>query len=214
MYFVSYTSNGQSKIQVCDTTIAVRVVCRDADYNQEVENGNIMNLEVYRDNDKIQTITYKYENVGAFTLKHFDLLDLNFDGYTDILICAGHTANRNQPFYEGYLWCEATHKFLREPQINEKMPNLLVDTEKKQVYSYYIVNSDEISYSIYRYQQQYYILIGELKKMNALGKYPKYREIQYKNGIAKDMGYIKYDKLSNEWKNMFSFIANSPLNPL
>lgn len=207
IYFASCICNGQNKMYVCDTISTVRIVCRDADYNKVVENGNVMNIEVFVGNDKIQEITYKYENTGAFTLKHFDLLDLNFDGYTDILISAGHTANRHQPFFDGYLWSETEHKFILEPQIKESMPNLLVDVDKKQIYSYYIV-SNKIMYSIYKYQQHQYKLIGELNKLNAFDEHSKYEEMHYKNDKVKKIRCKKYKNLSSKWKGVLKFIDN------
>ena len=107
-----------------------KVTCADSDYDKPIKD-KIMHIKVSKEGKVIQNLEFLYgENPqGLFGLgerfepsemglskKHFELVDLNFDGYDDILILAGYTMNGAQPVYDAYIWNKREERYDFNPQ--------------------------------------------------------------------------------------------------
>ena len=62
----------------------VTIICPDADFGMPIQNS-VINIEIYKNNQLIQTLKYNYEDTFML-IKHFEIIDLNFDGFDDILM--------------------------------------------------------------------------------------------------------------------------------
>ena len=93
----------------------MKIICPDNDFEKPVSNP-IFHIEIYEHDVFLQTIEYSYQDTFMLE-KHFDLLDVNFDGHDDIVILAGLTANGGQKYYDAYIWNLRQNKFILHDEI-------------------------------------------------------------------------------------------------
>lgn len=126
----------------------MKITCPDSDFEKPVSNP-IFHIEIYEHEALLQTIEYSYQDTFMLE-KHFDLLDVNFDGNDDIVILAGLTANRGQKYYDAYIWNPRQNKFISHDEIRNVI-NMKIDKERKLIYSSYMMNGGRTEYYAYSF---------------------------------------------------------------
>lgn len=205
-----------------------KITCLDSDYDKPIKDKT-MHIEVSYDwgeGKRIHHLEYVYgENPhGMFGLaerfepadlgiekKHFDLVDLNFDGFDDILIFAGYTMNGSQPYYDAYLWNQRTDRFeLNPPYWNEICRTYVKCNEiDRLLYSSYNTTRGLIIYYIYEYDEarEKYITSEKLYynyKLDLYSENEKYSD-WYTEWDFNDTDIVPYEKLPKYWKRAINF---------
>lgn len=195
--FFQVNLHSQGKVQ----GQGLRVVCSDEDLERPVQEP-LLNIEIYKGQKLVQAIQYAYKDTFML-VKHFDVIDINFDGCDDIVILAGLTANRGQPYYDAYLWSPKENQFTYTNEITESMPNLCIDTEKKLLYSFYLMNDDRREYRVFKFEDGHYREIGLLQEFNGIFDHPVYL---YENeSFEENCNFKTVQDLPDEWKRVVSF---------
>lgn len=184
------------------------VTCSDSDFNNEIKDKT-MHLEVWRDRKWIQSLEYKYTEDFAELFgikKKFKMVDLNFDGYADILILAGCTAGGAQPYYEAFFWNAEKGQFDFAPPFWQTVTNtnLKCDSENRLLYSSWLHTSGVMTYYIYEFAD------GKYKEKAALFHNIETGLYSYEfnwNPQKEDGGinWFSYEDLSEEWKRVLEF---------
>lgn len=178
----------------------VKIECSDQDLDKAIIEP-VLNIEVFQSNKLIQTINYTY-NDTFMLIKHFDFTDINFDGYNDIVILAGLTANRGQLYYEVYLWYPKKNQFIHTSEISDSMPNLYIDAEKKLLYSFYMMNDGRNEYHIFKFEDDHFIEKDCLQEFVYIFDYPVYL---YENeNFGKNCNFKTVQDLSDVWKRVIA----------
>ena len=81
-------------------------------------------------NKKIQKIALNRSEEVTTTDKNIYALDVNFDGYLDLLIPDMHPARAI--FFSAYIYDSAQQKFVEAPSF-KNIPNFALDTQNKQI---------------------------------------------------------------------------------
>lgn len=126
----------------------MKIICPDSDFEKPVSEP-VFHIEIYEHDVLLQAIEYSYQDTFMLE-KHFDLLDVNFDGNDDIVILAGLTANRGQKYYDAYIWNPRQNKFILHDEIRNVI-NMKIDKEKKLIYSSYMLNGGRTEYYVYSF---------------------------------------------------------------
>lgn len=205
LFFFSIISFGHAYLFPVDSpnNRNIRIVCSDDDYEKPITEP-ILHIKIYKHNEVIQTINYVYQD-PFMLIKHFDLIDINFDGFTDILIKAGLTPNRGQPYYDAYLWSPTKKQFVYTNEIADSMPNLRVDAKKHLLYSYYMMNDGRKEYHVFKFDNGHYAETGCLQEFNGIFDYPVYL---YSNEVFdNNCKFKKLKDLSGEWKRVVAVLG-------
>lgn len=201
-----------------------KVTCPDSDYDKPIKD-KIMHIEVSREGKIIQKLEYAYgenphglfglserfEPVGSGLEKHFELVDLNFDGYDDILILAGLTMNGAQPFYDAYFWNEGEGQFELNPPCWEEPRRTYIkcDEINRLLYASWNTTRGLIYYYIYEYDEanQKYILTGRLFYNYPNDLYSENEKYEHwsEKWDFKDPTVIEFEELSERWKSAVEF---------
>lgn len=98
----------------------------------EFEKLTAKNLKIYDDTTKelLQTIPLNRSEEVTTTDKNIYALDVNFDGYIDLLIPDMHPARAI--FFNAYIYDSAQQKFVEAPSF-KNLPNIALDAENKQI---------------------------------------------------------------------------------
>ncbi|WP_191013761.1 XAC2610-related protein [Treponema zioleckii] len=199
-----------------------KVTCQDSDYDKPIKD-KIMHLEVRKDGKLIQNLEYVYgENPhGLFGIgerfepksigiskKHFELVDLNFDGYDDILIFAGCTENEHQ-YYDAYLWNKRDERYDFNPSCWEGICPADVKCNEIDRVLYTRGLTGNFSHYIYEYDEENekYIKTGSLYYNSVLHLYSeneKYSDA-FTDWDLKDPAVIPFEKLPERWKRALIF---------
>ncbi len=197
IFFFQVSLYSQEKLQNQE----LRVLCSDGDFGGTIHEP-ILNIEIYKGHELVQTIQYTYEDTFMLA-KHFDLTDINFDGHDDIVILAGLTANRGQPYYAAYLWSPNENQFIHTNEITQSMPNLCIDREKKLLYSFYLMNDGRREYHVFKFEGGHYTEIGYLQEFTGIFDHPIYL---YENeSFEENCNFKTAHDLPDEWKRVVSF---------
>ena len=100
---------------------------------EELEaSGKCLKLRVKNGGEVVQTIEYQYpreslEN-AVFVESRYELSDVNFDGYDDLLIYLGSYGNQGVVYKDCFLWNAAASLFERCGAF-KNIPNPVVDTQ-------------------------------------------------------------------------------------
>lgn len=79
---------------------------------------------------EVQTISLKPSDQVTTTDKNIYSLDVNFDGYYDLLVPDMHPARAI--FFNAYIYDSAQQKFVEAPSFKD-LPNIALDTDNKQI---------------------------------------------------------------------------------
>ncbi len=85
--------------------------------------------------------------------------DINFDGIPDLMICLGPTNAFGGFTYDGYVWDNQLHKFIKIENFNEIMDPAYVPSENKIIGTFRIDNNYWTS--VYQWQNGKLVLIDE-----------------------------------------------------
>lgn len=197
---------------LCSTASAqgVSVTCPDRDYDSIITN-RIMHLEVREGEKLVQKIEYSFgdEFTEVFDhKKHFDMVDLNFDGHDDILILAEFTNGGSQPYYDAFFWNEAEKKFILNPPFWDEIQRTYIkcDTENCLLYALYNTTHGMFIYYIYKFS------LGEYKEKGVL--FEDYTTEEYSESYDWDMTFdenkaeqkwVSFEDLPLHWKRAISF---------
>lgn len=98
----------------------------------EFEELTAKNLKIYDDTTKelLQTIPLNRSEEVTTTDKNIYALDVNFDGYIDLLIPDMHPARAI--FFNAYIYDSAQQKFIEAPSFKE-LPNPALDTKNRRI---------------------------------------------------------------------------------
>lgn len=169
----------------------VTIICPDADFGMPIQNS-VINIEIYKNNQLIQTLKYNYEDTFML-IKHFEIIDLNFDGFDDILISAGLTPNRGQQYYVAYLWNERQNEFIFLSGAQDII-NMKIDKENKLIYSSYMLNDDRVEYYVYSFCDDKLILKDFIVQQE------KKNKLYYTISSSKQLQ--EYNEINLFWKNI------------
>lgn len=100
-------------------------------------------------NKKIQKIALNRSEEVTTTDKNIYALDVNFDGYLDLLIPDMHPARAI--FFNAYIYDSAQQKFVEAPSF-KNIPNFALDTQNKQIL-YYSGGDSMFKYGIACYEK-------------------------------------------------------------
>ena len=94
-------------------------------------------LNVIKNNEIIQKINYEYptesfENT-VFVEKKFEIIDVNFDGFKDILIYLGSYGNQGVIYKDCFIWNDKKHLFENYNPF-KNIPNPQIDENEKCIY--------------------------------------------------------------------------------
>lgn len=187
-----------------------KVTCADSDSDKPIKD-KIMHIKVSKDGNLIQNLEYVYEADNQPEKKHFELVDLNFDGFDDILILGGYTMKGVQPYYDAYLWNSHEERYDFNPPCWEDVCTLYVkcDEINRLLYSSENTTHGLIYYFIYEYDEskQKYILAGTLYYNYTTDFYSeneKYAEWG-EDWDFRDPTVVEFEELPEHWKRAISF---------
>lgn len=171
---------------------AVKIVCPDSDFEKPISEP-IFHLKIYDQDALVQTIEYSYQDTFMLE-KHFDLVDVNFDGHDDIVILAGLTANRGQKYYDAFIWNPRQNKFMLHDGI-KNIINMKIDKEKKLIYSSYMLNGGRVEYYVYSFADD------ELVEIDCMIQQEDDGRKHYSQSVFSDDS-LEYEELSSFWKSV------------
>lgn len=100
-------------------------------------NGSLLKLNIIKDKKVIQKIEYHYpeEYFGnsIYVEKPFEITDVNFDGFDDILIYLGSYGNQGVVYKDCFLWDVKKQKF-ENCSLFKDIPNPQIDESEKYIY--------------------------------------------------------------------------------
>lgn len=205
-----------------------KVICRDSDYDKAFED-KIMHIEVSHDwgeGKRIQSLEYVYGRNpdGAFGFresyepaymgikrKHFELVDLNFDGYDDILILAGYTMNGAQPAFDAYFWNERKERYDFNPDFWKDIGPTYIkcDEINRLLYSSWNTTHGLIYYDIYEWNEskEKYKQTGQLYynyTMDLYSENQKYSD-RHEEWDENDPTVLEFEELPARWKRALKY---------
>ena len=171
-----------------------------------------MHLEVKKDGELSEVLNYEIKTENGFTAvnkKCFELVDLNFDGYDDIVILAGYTMRGAQPYYDVYFWnIEKGCYELNPPFWKDFSPTYLaLDSEKRLIYSMENTTHGILIYQIHEFNGSSYELKGTLYFNYTNDEYSyDYGETSVdEDGQRPETGtWLEKEQLSDGWKRAIS----------
>lgn len=170
----------------------MKIICPDSDFEKLVSEP-IFHIEIYEHEALVQTIEYSYQDTFMLE-KHFDLLDVNFDGNDDIVILAGLTANRGQKYYDAYIWNPRQNKFILYDEIRNVI-NMKIDEEQKLIYSSYMLNGGRTEYYVYSFVDDKLVEIDCMIQQENDGN-RRYSRFDFSDAS------LEYEELPSFWKNV------------
>lgn len=172
----------------------MKIICPDSDFGKPISEP-IFHIEIYEHDVLVQAIEYSYQDTFMLE-KHFDLLDVNFDGHDDIVILAGLTANRGQKYYDAYIWNPRQNKFILHDGIRNVI-NMKIDGAQKLIYSSYMLNGGRTEYYVYSF-------VGDkLVEIDCMMQQEKNGNKRYSKSVFSDVS-LEYDALPSFWKNVIN----------
>ncbi len=90
-------------------------------------NGSLLKLNIIKDKKVIQKIEYHYPE------EPFEITDVNFDGFDDILIYLGSYGNQGVVYKDCFLWDVKKQKF-ENCSLFKDIPNPQIDESEKYIY--------------------------------------------------------------------------------
>lgn len=189
----------------------ITVNCPDSDFGKKVQDRT-MHLEVKKDGELSEVLNYEIKTENGFTAvnkKYFEMADLNFDGYDDIVILSGYTMRGAQPFYDVYFWnIEKGCYELNPPFWEDFSPTYLaLDSEKRLIYSMENTTHGILIYQIHEFNGSSYELKGTLYFNYTNDEYSyDYGETSVdEDGQRPETGtWLEKEQLSDEWKRAIS----------
>ena len=172
----------------------MKIICPDGDFEKPISEP-IFHIEIYEHEALVQAIEYSYQDTFMLE-KHFDLLDVNFDGHDDIVILAGLTANRGQKYYDAYIWNPRQNKFILHDEIRNVI-NMKIDGAQKMIYSSYMLNGGRTEYYVYSF-------VGDkLVEIDCMMQQEKDGNKRYSKSVFSDVA-LEYDELPSFWKSVIN----------
>ena len=172
----------------------MKIICSDNDFGKPISEP-IFHIEIYEHDVLVQAIEYSYQDTFMLE-KHFDLLDVNFDGHDDIVILAGLTANRGQKYYDAYIWNPRQNKFILHDGIRNVI-NMKIDGAQKLIYSSYMLNGGRSEYYVYSFVDEKLVEIGCMIQQENDGNK------RYFKSAFSDAS-MEYDALPSFWKRIIN----------
>ena len=136
-------------------------------------------------NKKIQKIALNRSEEVTTTDKNIYALDVNFDGYLDLLIPDMHPARAI--FFSAYIYDSAQQKFVEAPSF-KNIPNFALDTQNKQIL-YYSGGDSMFNYGIACYdkdKKDFVTTNSILIKPNYTGGTTEFAEYHFKERRYQD----------------------------
>ena len=179
-----------------------KIICRDNDWEKPIRDWT-MHLEVYKNGKLIQNLEYEFYEDELSKIeglkKHFELIDLNFDGYDDILIHGGYTRVGADPFYDAFFWNEEKIKFEYEPEFWDEICHIKLkcDSINQLLYAEEYSIAGIITYFIYEFSNGGY---REKAKLFYNLETNLYSEEFHWNFENDDVEWFPYEKVPEYWK--------------
>ena len=202
-----------------------KVTCTDSDYDKPIKD-KIMHIKVSKEGELIQNLEYVYGRNpdGAFGFresyepaymgikrKHFELVDLNFDGYDDILILAGYTMNGAQPAFDAYFWNEREERYDFNPDFWKDIGTTYIkcDEINRLLYSSWNTTHGLIYYDIYEWNEseEKYKQTGQLYynyTMDLYSENQKYSD-RHEEWDENDPTVLEFEELPARWKRALKY---------
>ncbi|MBR5932895.1 MAG: hypothetical protein IK002_02800 [Treponema sp.] len=187
-----------------------KVICRDSDWEKPISDRT-MHLEVYKEGELIQNLEYVYEADNHPEQKRFELADLNFDGFDDILILSGCTMNGSQPYYEAYIWDWHDEQYHFNPPCWKNICSTYIkcDEINRLLYAEYNTTRGLIYHYIYEYDksEQEYILAGTLYYNYPTDSYSENEKYNHwsEDWDLSDPTVVEFEDLPERWKRAVDF---------
>ncbi len=180
-----------------DNTVTIDSIAHLPDTNK---------IFVFKDGKKIQTITYKYDwdeygspTIGRDSIGKIDFVDVDFDGYNDILVYKGGFGNQGADLYDCFLWNDDENQFKIVPSFSH-IQNPSIDNRLKCIYSFSRESAACYVHGKYKFQNGEFRVISTLKvKMNK-DRIATYILETSKNGILQKK--ILHSTNLGEWKEI------------
>ena len=137
-------------------------------------------LNVIKNNEIIQKINYEYptesfEN-AVFVEKKFEIIDVNFDGFKDILIYLGSYGNQGVIYKDCFIWNDKKHLFENYNPF-KNIPNPQIDENEKCIYGNLRNNSSHYVYEFYSWDENELNRNYEIHKIHSASQLVELYEI-------------------------------------
>lgn len=144
-------------------------VCFGNEYSDFKSSTSVQNakfeIELKKQNE-IKRISYSYPEkcfMADFVEEAYREVDVNFDGFNDVLIYLGSYGNQGVSYYHAYIWNNLIKDYVNTDSFDD-IPNLVIDEKSKSIlgnsrssaahYEYYVYKIDkenipQLEYKIY-----------------------------------------------------------------
>ncbi len=143
-------------------------------------NAKGLKLNIKKDNETLQTIDYEYPQrcfeEAVFVEKRFELLDVNFDGFKDILIYLGSYGNQGVVYKDCFLWNNKNQLFENYNSFQE-IPNPQIDEHGKCIYGFFRNHSGHCTYEFYAWNENELACNYRIHKIYSALQLPELYEI-------------------------------------
>lgn len=180
--------------------------------------GDIMRLDVFDDNglsilSADFSEAYKDEVIGSpvyndmMDTMGLHVVDVNFDGYKDVIILNNFSGTYSNTWYDCWLWDSGTSSFVQSESFSE-ICNPALDPDKKYICSSGGSGTDYWGGSIYQYVDGEFVMTNNLDTYEGglvetelvNGKMEVVRQVTYTNEAGRLEAEMEYYKNSELWQ--------------
>lgn len=137
-----------------------------------------------------------------------EVVDVNFDGYFDILILKGYYGAQGAKEYEAYIWNEQTKNFVRDESFNQ-IPNPDIDYDKELIIGDNRASSSTHDYSVYRYENGEFINVAVISATFTDDDKMNVSERRFADGKWSEKTYVglSYEEYEEKYEQLLGQFA-------